>query len=237
MGRCGRGPGRLFAAPVGLLLAGRPAVDLRSQRPRRARAAGPVLRHLLGDAGDLHPRRQRARLRDDQVQGPQRRRRARRAARAAPRQPAGRGEPDRGLRVLAGHHRDPDPQGRSGTPTTSPRREKANAYEVTATGYQWWFKFDYPNETAQTPDADGQARQRPADDGQRARDPGGPAGPHQPAHGRRHPQLLGPQARRQGGHGAQPRRTSSGSRPTSPGISGGSAPSSAASPTRSCASA
>jgi cytochrome c oxidase subunit II len=33
-----------------------------------------------------------------------------------------------------------------------PESEKANAYEVTATGYQWWFKFDYPNETAQTVD-------------------------------------------------------------------------------------
>lgn len=27
-----------------------------------------------------------------------------------------------------------------------PEEEKANAYEVTATGYQWWFRFDYPNE-------------------------------------------------------------------------------------------
>jgi cytochrome c oxidase subunit 2 len=36
-----------------------------------------------------------------------------------------------------------------------PEAERANAYEVTATGYQWWFKFDYPNETAQTPDATG----------------------------------------------------------------------------------
>ncbi len=36
-----------------------------------------------------------------------------------------------------------------------PEAEKANAYEVTATGYQWWFKFDYPNETAQTPDSTG----------------------------------------------------------------------------------
>ena len=25
-----------------------------------------------------------------------------------------------------------------------PVEDKANAYEVTATGYQWWFKFDYP---------------------------------------------------------------------------------------------
>ena len=25
-----------------------------------------------------------------------------------------------------------------------PAAEKANAYEVTATGYQWWFKFEYP---------------------------------------------------------------------------------------------
>jgi cytochrome c oxidase subunit 2 len=34
-----------------------------------------------------------------------------------------------------------------------PEAERAGAYEVTATGYQWWFKFDYPNETAQTTDA------------------------------------------------------------------------------------
>lgn len=27
-----------------------------------------------------------------------------------------------------------------------PEAEKANAYEVTAIGYQWWFKFEYPSE-------------------------------------------------------------------------------------------
>ncbi len=27
-----------------------------------------------------------------------------------------------------------------------PVADKSNAYEVTATGYQWWFKFEYPNE-------------------------------------------------------------------------------------------
>lgn len=27
-----------------------------------------------------------------------------------------------------------------------PEEEKANAYEITATGYQWWFKFEYPKE-------------------------------------------------------------------------------------------
>ncbi len=27
-----------------------------------------------------------------------------------------------------------------------PEAEKKDAYEVTATGYQWWFKFDYPSE-------------------------------------------------------------------------------------------
>ena len=27
-----------------------------------------------------------------------------------------------------------------------PAAEKADAYQVTATGYQWWFKFDYPGE-------------------------------------------------------------------------------------------
>jgi|LauGreDrversion4_2_1035121.scaffolds.fasta_scaffold26079_2 cytochrome c oxidase subunit 2 len=29
-----------------------------------------------------------------------------------------------------------------------PEAEKKNAYEVTATGYQWWFKFEYPAEQA-----------------------------------------------------------------------------------------
>jgi cytochrome c oxidase subunit 2 len=38
-----------------------------------------------------------------------------------------------------------------------PEAERANAYEVTAVGYQWWFKFEYPgelvpvNETAKAP--------------------------------------------------------------------------------------
>ncbi|HXN34946.1 MAG TPA: cytochrome c oxidase subunit II [Opitutaceae bacterium] len=36
-----------------------------------------------------------------------------------------------------------------------PEAEKPNAYEVTATGYQWWFKFEYPNETARTLDPTG----------------------------------------------------------------------------------
>jgi cytochrome c oxidase subunit II len=36
-----------------------------------------------------------------------------------------------------------------------PEADKPNAYEVTATGYQWWFKFDYPNEKAQTLDTNG----------------------------------------------------------------------------------
>ncbi|HZZ19477.1 MAG TPA: cytochrome c oxidase subunit II [Opitutaceae bacterium] len=36
-----------------------------------------------------------------------------------------------------------------------PVENKADAYEVTATGYQWWFKFDYPSETAQTLDPTG----------------------------------------------------------------------------------
>lgn len=30
-----------------------------------------------------------------------------------------------------------------------PEAEKANAYEVTATGYQWWFHFEYPGEQVQ----------------------------------------------------------------------------------------
>jgi cytochrome c oxidase subunit II len=36
-----------------------------------------------------------------------------------------------------------------------PAEEKANAYEVNATGYQWWFRFDYPSEQAQTLDPQG----------------------------------------------------------------------------------
>ncbi len=33
-----------------------------------------------------------------------------------------------------------------------PEEEKANAMDVTATGYQWWFKFDYDKETVNLPD-------------------------------------------------------------------------------------
>jgi cytochrome c oxidase subunit 2 len=32
-----------------------------------------------------------------------------------------------------------------------PEDEKANAMEVTATGYQWWFKFEYPSEMVKLP--------------------------------------------------------------------------------------
>jgi cytochrome c oxidase subunit 2 len=42
-----------------------------------------------------------------------------------------------------------------------PVEDKPNAYEVTATGYQWWFKFDYPNEAAQTVDMTGKAATAP----------------------------------------------------------------------------
>jgi cytochrome c oxidase subunit 2 len=42
-----------------------------------------------------------------------------------------------------------------------PVEDKANAYEITATGYQWWFKFDYPAETAQTLDASGKTVNAP----------------------------------------------------------------------------
>ncbi len=38
-----------------------------------------------------------------------------------------------------------------------PEAERANAYEITATGYQWWFKFDYHSEQSQTLDATGKA--------------------------------------------------------------------------------
>lgn len=37
-----------------------------------------------------------------------------------------------------------------------PEAEKANAYEITAVGYQWWFKFEYPSEQA-TVDAESKA--------------------------------------------------------------------------------
>jgi cytochrome c oxidase subunit 2 len=33
-----------------------------------------------------------------------------------------------------------------------PAEEKANAYEVNATGYQWWFRFEYPSEQASVDD-------------------------------------------------------------------------------------
>ena len=52
---------------------------------------------------------------------------------------------------------------------------------------------------------DGQDRQRAVLGRERARDPGGPPGADQPADGGRHPQLLDPQARGQGGHDAEPR--------------------------------
>ena len=42
-----------------------------------------------------------------------------------------------------------------------PIESKADAYEVTATGYQWWFKFDYPAETAQTLDPTGKTVNAP----------------------------------------------------------------------------
>jgi cytochrome c oxidase subunit 2 len=32
-----------------------------------------------------------------------------------------------------------------------PEEEKANAIDITATGYQWWFKFEYPNELVKLP--------------------------------------------------------------------------------------
>lgn len=38
-----------------------------------------------------------------------------------------------------------------------PVAEKANAYEITATGYQWWFKFEYPGEMATVPETQGKA--------------------------------------------------------------------------------
>jgi cytochrome c oxidase subunit II len=38
-----------------------------------------------------------------------------------------------------------------------PEAEKANALDVTATGYQWWFKFEYPSELAPTGAGDAKA--------------------------------------------------------------------------------
>jgi cytochrome c oxidase subunit 2 len=42
-----------------------------------------------------------------------------------------------------------------------PAEMKGDAYEVTATGYQWWFKFEYPSETAQTVDMSGKVANAP----------------------------------------------------------------------------
>jgi cytochrome c oxidase subunit 2 len=38
-----------------------------------------------------------------------------------------------------------------------PEAEKANAYEITATAYQWWFRFEYPGELAPTGMGDAKA--------------------------------------------------------------------------------
>ncbi|OAM89157.1 cytochrome C oxidase subunit II [Termitidicoccus mucosus] len=38
-----------------------------------------------------------------------------------------------------------------------PEAERAGAYEVTATGFQWWFKFDYPAEEVELPNNAGRA--------------------------------------------------------------------------------
>ena len=35
--------------------------------------------------------------------------------------------------------------------------QKGEAYEITATGYQWWFKFEYPSELATVPESGGKA--------------------------------------------------------------------------------
>ena len=42
-----------------------------------------------------------------------------------------------------------------------PAEEKANAYVITATGYQWWFKFDYTGEVAKTIDPTGKVVNAP----------------------------------------------------------------------------
>jgi cytochrome c oxidase subunit 2 len=38
-----------------------------------------------------------------------------------------------------------------------PESERANAYEINAVGYQWWFKFEYPSELAPVNDAGAKA--------------------------------------------------------------------------------
>jgi cytochrome c oxidase subunit 2 len=38
-----------------------------------------------------------------------------------------------------------------------PESERANAMEVNAIGYQWWFKFEYPGEKIELPDGGGEA--------------------------------------------------------------------------------
>jgi cytochrome c oxidase subunit 2 len=38
-----------------------------------------------------------------------------------------------------------------------PEDEKGNAIEITATGYQWWFKFEYPTEIVKLPNNAGEA--------------------------------------------------------------------------------
>jgi len=38
-----------------------------------------------------------------------------------------------------------------------PEAERANAYEISATGYQWWFKFEHPTELATVPESNGKA--------------------------------------------------------------------------------
>lgn len=109
-----------------------------------------------------------------------------------------------------------------------PAEQKENAYEVNATGLQWWFKFEYPKEQIDGSGSLVTANElvipagRPVRINLRTADV---------IHSFWVPKLAGkvdmiPTA-----------ATTSGSKPTNPATSGDSAPSSAANPTPSCASA
>ena len=81
-----------------------------------------------------------------------------------------------------------------------PVESKADSYEVTATGYQWWFKFVYPSE--QIPGAGTLTT------GNELVIPARPPRPHQSAVDGRDAQLLGSEIGRQGGHDPEPSESS-----------------------------
>ena len=181
-------------------------------------------------AGHFHPRRRRAGLRDVEVPRPHRGRRTRRAAGAGPRQSAGRARPDRRFGSRAGHHRRSRPCKGIWYTHDVPDAEKSERLR----GHR-----DRLPVVVQVRISRASRSQDVGHAGheQRARHSRRPAGPRQSAHDRRHPLLLGPEARRQGGHDPEPRELPLAARRTSPVISGASAPSTAATRMPSCASA